>query len=124
MKKIVIASNNVGKLTEIAAILSPLEIEIVAQSTLGVPEAEEPYCTFVDNALAKARNASHHTGLPALADDSGICVAALNGAPGVRSARFADEATSNTAGGHGSQDQRNNEKLLKLLASRLHLLTP
>ena len=117
MKKIVIASNNVGKLTEIAAILSPLEIEIVAQSTLGVPEAEEPYCTFVENALAKARNASRHTGLPALADDSGICVAALNGAPGVHSARFADEATSNTVGGHGSQDQRNNEKLLKLLAN-------
>ena len=83
MKKIVIASNNVGKLNEIGAILAPLDIEIVAQSTLGVSEAEEPHCTFIENALAKARHASAHSGLPALADDSGICVDALNGAPGV-----------------------------------------
>ena len=116
MKKIVIASNNIGKLTEIGAILAPLDIEIVAQSTLGVPEAEEPYCTFIENALAKARNANRHTGLPALADDSGICVAALNGAPGVRSARFADEPASAGTAGRSTQDQRNNEKLLALLA--------
>src|SRR5450830_1528556 len=91
MKKIVIASNNVGKLNEIGVILTPLDIEIVAQSTLGVPEADEPHSTFIENALAKARHASQHTGLPALADDSGICVDALNGLPGVHSARYACE---------------------------------
>ena len=117
MKKIVIASNNVGKLTEIGAILAPLDIEIVAQSTLGVPEAEEPHFTFVENALAKALNASRHTGLPALADDSGICIAALNGEPGVHSARFAGEPPAGSSQGRESQDQRNNEKLLHLLAN-------
>src|SRR5258706_12604657 len=89
MKKIVVASNNLGKLNEIGAILAPLDIEIVAQSTLGVAEADEPHFTFVENALAKARHASRCTGLPALADDSGLCVDALKGAPGVHSARFA-----------------------------------
>ncbi|MCE9642540.1 MAG: RdgB/HAM1 family non-canonical purine NTP pyrophosphatase [Betaproteobacteria bacterium] len=113
MKKIVIASNNVGKLNEIAAILAPLDIEIVAQSTLGVSEAAEPHCTFVENALAKARHASGHTKLPALADDSGICVDALNGAPGVYSARFAGESAG---GGREQQDARNNKKLLELMA--------
>ena len=113
MKKIVIASNNVGKLNEIGAILAPLDIEIVAQSTLGVGEAPEPHCTFIENALAKARHASAHTGLPALADDSGICVDALNGAPGVHSARFAG---GDGAGGRAGQDARNNQKLLELLA--------
>ncbi len=116
MKKIVIASNNVGKLNEIGAILAPLDIEIVAQSTLGVSEADEPHCTFIENALAKARHASAHTGLPALADDSGICVDALNGAPGVHSARFAGELTGG-AGGRANQDARNNQKLLDLLAN-------
>jgi len=115
MKKIVIATNNVGKLNEIGAILAPLDIEIVAQSTLGVTEAAEPHCTFIENALAKARHASAHTGLPALADDSGICVDALNGAPGVHSARFAGESAQ-AAGGRGSQDARNNQKLLEALA--------
>jgi XTP/dITP diphosphohydrolase len=114
MKKIVIASNNVGKLNEIGAILTPLDIEIVAQSMLGVPEADEPHFTFVENALAKARHASKHSGLPALADDSGICVDALNGAPGVHSARFADGPA---AAGRETQDQRNNRKLLELLAN-------
>ncbi len=114
MKKIVIASNNVGKLNEIGAILAPLDIEIIAQSTLGVPEAAEPHCTFVENALAKARHASNHTGLPALADDSGICVDALNGEPGVHSARFADKPAT---GGRDAQDASNNRKLLDLLAS-------
>jgi XTP/dITP diphosphohydrolase len=117
MKKIVIASNNVGKLNEIGAILAPLDIEIVPQSMLGVSEADEPHCTFVENALAKARHASQHTGLPALADDSGICVAALNGEPGVHSARFAGAPPPGTAGGRDSQDQRNNQKLLELLAN-------
>ena len=112
MKKIVIATNNVGKLNEIAAILAPLDIEIVAQSTLGVSEAAEPHCTFVENALAKARHASGHTGLPTLADDSGICVDALNGAPGVYSARFAGESAG---GGREQQDARNNKKLLDLI---------
>ncbi len=116
MRKIVIASNNVGKLNEIGAILAPLDIEIVAQSSLGVPEAAEPHCTFIENALAKARHASRHTGLPALADDSGICVDALNGAPGVYSARFAGEPAAGFAGGRASQDARNNQKLLELLA--------
>ena len=115
MKKIVIATNNVGKLNEIAAILAPLEIEIVAQSTLGVTEAEEPHCTFVENALAKARHASAHTGLPALADDSGICVEALAGAPGVHSARFAGSPAPGDTSGRAGQDARNNQKLLDLL---------
>ena len=115
MKKIVIASNNVSKLNEISAILAPLDIEIVPQSTLGVPDAEEPHFTFIENALGKARHASRCTGLPALADDSGICVDALNGAPGVHSARFAGEPAGGGVGGRGAQDQRNNEKLLKLL---------
>jgi XTP/dITP diphosphohydrolase len=115
MKKIVIATNNVGKLNEIAAILAPLDIEIIAQSTLGVPEAAEPHCTFIENALAKARHASAHTGLPALADDSGICVDALNGAPGVHSARFAGGPPPGDKSGRAGQDERNNRKLLDLL---------
>lgn len=106
MKQIVIASNNAGKLREIAAILAPLGVEPVPQSKLGVPEAEEPYPTFVENALTKARNAAHHTGMPALADDSGICVEALGNAPGVYSARYAGEPKS---------DERNNQKLVEAL---------
>ncbi len=120
MKKIVIASDNLGKLTEIGAILGPLDIEIVAQSTLGVPAADEPYFTFIENALAKARHASQHTGLPALADDSGICVDALNGAPGVHSARFAGDSPARAAGGRNNQDERNNRKLLELLANEMN----
>ena len=91
MKKIVIASNNLGKLNEIGAILTPLDIEIVAQGTLGVGEAEEPYFTFVENALAKARHAARASGAAALADDSGLCVEALGGDPGIYSARWAGE---------------------------------
>lgn len=105
-QKLVIASNNQGKLKEIQALLAPLSIEVLPQSALNVPEAEEPFVTFVENALAKARHASRHTGLPALADDSGICVNALQGAPGVYSARYAGEPKS---------DQRNNDKLLQSL---------
>lgn len=107
LKKLVIASNNAGKLREIAQILAPLRIEVLPQAQLQVPEAEEPFGTFVENALAKARHAAQRTGLPALADDSGICVEALGGAPGVHSARFAGEPKSDT---------RNNEKLLETLA--------
>ena len=106
MKKLVIASNNPGKLREIERILQPLGMEILPQSAFNIPEAEEPYCTFIENCLTKARHASELSGLPALADDSGICVDALNGAPGVYSARFAGEPKSDT---------RNNEKLIELL---------
>lgn len=106
MKRLVVASGNRGKLREIAEILAPLGIEPIAQGELGVSEAEEPFGTFVENALAKARHASAHTGLPALADDSGICVAALGGAPGVHSARFAGEPKS---------DDRNNALLVERL---------
>ena len=116
-RRLVIATNNVGKLNEIGAILAPLDIEIVPQSALGVTAAAEPHSTFVENALAKARHASQHTGLPALADDSGICVDALNGAPGVHSARFAGEPRrAGAVGGRAGQDTRNNQKLLELLA--------
>lgn len=106
LKKLVIASNNPGKLREIGQILAPLEIEVIPQSELGVSEADEPYATFVENALAKARHAASRSGLPALADDSGICVDVLGGAPGVMSARFAGEPKS---------DERNNRKLVQLL---------
>ena len=103
MKKLVIASNNPGKLREFQAMLAPLGIEVLTQEQLGISEAEEPHCTFIENALAKARHVSRESGLPALADDSGICVAALGGAPGVWSARYAREPKSDT---------RNNEQLL------------
>lgn len=106
LNKIVIASNNAGKLAEIGRLLAPLGIEVVTQSSLGVTEADEPHMTFVENALAKARHASLATGLPALADDSGICVSALRGDPGVFSARYAGEPRS---------DERNNRKLVEAL---------
>lgn len=106
MKKVVIASNNAGKLREIARILEPLGLEAQPQGNFGVPDCPEPHVTFVENCIAKARHASAHTGLPALADDSGICVDALNGAPGVYSARYAGEPKS---------DERNNHKLIEAL---------
>jgi XTP/dITP diphosphohydrolase len=109
MMKVVLASNNAKKLKELDAILKPLGWELIAQETLGVPEADEPHCTFVENALAKARHAARMTGLPALADDSGLCVEALGGAPGVYSARYAGEPKS---------DARNNEKLIADLAGQ------
>ena len=115
MKKLVIASNNPGKLREIAQILAPLGIEVAPQLDFGVSEADEPHCTFVENALTKARHASRHTGLPALADDSGICVPALDGEPGVHSARFAGDPPAGSSGTRESQDRRNNEKLIGLL---------
>lgn len=105
MQKLVIASNNPGKLREFEHMLSPLGIEVVTQSQLGIPEAEEPHCTFIENALTKARHASRLSGLPALADDSGICVEALNGAPGVYSARYAGDSPKS--------DQANNDKLMR-----------
>ncbi len=114
MNKLVIASNNPGKLREIGAILAPLAIEAVPQGMLGVSEAEEPYDTFVENALAKARHASRVTGLPALADDSGVCVHALGGEPGVHSARYAETADTVQ---REDQDRRNNEKLLHALTN-------
>lgn len=88
-RKLVLASNNTGKLRELQAMLKPLGWQVIPQGELGVSEAEEPACTFVENALLKARHASRVTGLPALADDSGLAVTALGGAPGVRSARYA-----------------------------------
>ena len=103
MKQIVLASNNAGKLREFGQMLASIDIEVLPQKHFDIPEAEEPHVTFVENALAKARHAAKLTGLPALADDSGICVAALGGAPGVFSARFAGEPKS---------DERNNQKLI------------
>lgn len=111
--RLVIASGNKGKLREIAHILSALEIEVLAQSEFNVPECPEPYGTFIENALAKARHASQHTGLPALADDSGLCVEALQGAPGVISARYAGPQPK---GSLLTQDERNNDKLLTEMA--------
>jgi XTP/dITP diphosphohydrolase len=89
--KIVLASNNQGKLAELQAMLTPLGCTLLAQGALGVPEAPEPHRTFVENALAKARNAAHHTGLPALADDAGLCVDAFGGLPGVDTAYYATQ---------------------------------
>ena len=106
MKKLVIASSNQGKLDEIRALLAPLSIEVLPQSVFNVPEAAEPHCTFIENALAKARHASLLTGLPALADDSGLCLEALQGAPGVHSAYFAGQPKS---------DANNNAHLLNVL---------
>lgn len=110
LRRIVLASNNPGKLREFSALFAPLGIELVPQGELGVPEADEPHVTFVENALTKARHASRLTGLPAIADDSGLCVAALNGAPGVYSARYAK-----MQGGEKS-DAANNALLVKNLA--------
>jgi XTP/dITP diphosphohydrolase len=111
MKRLVIASNNAGKLRELSAILAPLGFETVPQGELGVPEADEPHATFVENALAKARNGARHTGLAALADDSGLCVDALGGAPGVHSAHFAGRE-----GDREARDAANNALLVEKLA--------
>ncbi|MCH8499366.1 MAG: RdgB/HAM1 family non-canonical purine NTP pyrophosphatase [Marinobacter sp.] len=105
--RLVLASNNQGKLAELGDLLAPLGLQLVAQRELGVPEAEEPAITFVENALIKARHAAALTGLPALADDSGLAVDALGGQPGVRSARFA---------GPDASDQDNIKALLTALA--------
>ena len=97
MQKLVLASNNAGKVREFQALLAPLNFQVIPQGELGIPSAEEPHCTFVENALAKARHASAASGLPALADDSGICAHALNGEPGVLSARYAGEQGDDAA---------------------------
>ena len=108
--KLVLASNNAKKLAELQALFAPLCIELVTQGSLDIPEAEEPFHTFAENALAKARHAAKASGLPALADDSGLSVDALGGAPGVRSARYALDA-----GGEKS-DAANNARLLADMA--------
>jgi XTP/dITP diphosphohydrolase len=108
MKRLVLASNNAGKLREFQRLFAELDIELIPQGQLGVSEAEEPHATFVENALEKARHAARATGLPALADDSGICVPVLGCAPGVYSARYAGEPKS---------DARNNAKLVADLAT-------
>ena len=113
MKKLVIASDNPGKLREFGQMLEPLGFEIIPQSQLGIPEAEEPHATFVENALAKARHASRLARMPAFADDSGICASALGGEPGVHSARYAEARAGES---RDAQDERNNEKLLSKLA--------
>jgi len=107
MKKLVLASNNPGKLREFADLLAVLDFEVLPQSHFDIPEAEEPHHTFLENALEKARHAARLSGLPALADDSGLCVEALGGAPGVYSAHYA---------GVPKSDQRNNARLLAELA--------
>ena len=105
---LVLASNNKGKLVEFSRLLAPLGFDVKPQGELDIPEADEPYASFVENALAKARHASRLSGRPALADDSGICVPALGGAPGVYSARYAGEPKSDAA---------NNDKLVSDLAA-------
>jgi len=112
LARVVLASNNPGKLREFSALFAPLGIELVPQGELGVPEAEEPHVTFVENALAKARHASRLTSLPALADDSGLCVAALGGAPGVYSARYAQLVSAAAE----RSDAANNALLVSKLA--------
>ncbi len=107
LMKIVLASNNQGKLAELQALFGPLGCSLIAQSELGVPEAPEPFKTFVENALAKARNAAEHTGLPALADDAGLCVDALGGEPGVDTAYYA------TRFGYAKGDDNNVKALLE-----------
>jgi XTP/dITP diphosphohydrolase len=111
--KLVLASSNPGKLREIRAVLLQQGIELTGQSDLGIAETPEPHPTFLENALAKARHASRAAGLPALADDSGLCVEALGGEPGVHSAYYAGRE-----GSRDERDARNNEKLLSELREK------
>lgn len=112
-----LASNNPGKLRELSSLLAPLGLQLEPQSALGVPEADEPFGTFLENALAKARHASRLTGLPALADDSGLCVDALGGRPGVLSARWAVRSPGRAAAGAPPvTDAANNRQLIADLA--------
>jgi XTP/dITP diphosphohydrolase len=113
--KIILASNNAGKLAELQAILAPLGLELVSQASLGIPEADEPFRTFVENALTKARHASALSGLPALADDAGLCVEAFGGLPGVDTAYYA------TQFGYSKGDDNNVKALLEQMA---HLTEP
>ena len=108
VQKLVLASNNAGKVREFQELLAPFHFQVIPQGELGILAAEEPHYTFVENALAKARHASAASGLPALADDSGICAHALHGEPGVHSARYA---------GKNGDDTANNEKLIDALAN-------
>ena len=110
--QLVLASNNAKKLVELQALFQPLGVALVNQGALGIPEAEEPHLSFVENALAKARHAAQASGLPALADDSGLCVDALGGQPGVLSARYA------TLFGQPKSDADNNRVLLQQMAGR------
>ncbi len=107
MKKIVLASNNAGKLRELQVMLAPLGLELVRQGELGIPEAEEPHRTFLENALAKARHAAQLSGLPAIADDAGLCVDAFGGLPGVDTAYYA------TQHGYAKGDDNNVTALLE-----------
>jgi len=111
--KLVLASNNPGKLREFAALFAPFRIEVLPQSAFAIPEAEEPHCTFLENALAKARHAAKLSGLPALADDSGLCVPSLGGEPGVHSAYYGGRD-----GDRAARDARNNARLLAELAKQ------
>ena len=111
MKQIVLASNNKGKLAELQAMFAPLGLQLIAQAELNIPEAEEPFHTFVENALAKARHASRLSGLPALADDTGLCVDAFNGLPGVQTAFYC------TQFGYEKSDDNNRRALLEQMQS-------
>jgi len=110
--QLVLASNNQGKLDELQYLFAPLGVELIAQGTLGVPESPEPYRTFVENALAKARNAAQHTGLPAVADDAGLCVNAFGGLPGVDTAFYA------TQFGYPKGDDHNVSALLEQMQNQ------
>lgn len=115
--RVVLASNNAGKLRELSSLLAPLGLQLESQSALGVAEADEPFGTFLENALAKARHASRLTGLPALADDSGLCVDALGGRPGVLSARWAARSPGRSAAAAPlDTDAANNRQLIADLA--------
>jgi XTP/dITP diphosphohydrolase len=109
LQKLVLASNSADKVREFQELLAPFHFQVIPQGELGIPSAEEPHHTFIENALAKARHASAASGLPALADDSGICVHALDGAPGVHSARYA---------GLNSDNAANNQKLIAALQGK------
>ena len=111
--KLVLASNNAGKLRELQSMLAPLGVTLIAQGELGVPEAPEPYCTFLENALAKARHAAAHTGMAALADDAGLCVEAFGGLPGVDTAYYA------TQFGYEKGDANNVKALLEQLQGQV-----
>jgi XTP/dITP diphosphohydrolase len=110
--KLVLASNNAGKLAELTPMLAPLGLELIAQGALGIAEAEEPFHTFLENALAKARHAARHSGLPALADDAGLCVDAWGGLPGVQTAYFC------TQFGYEKSDDNNRRALLERMAGQ------
>jgi XTP/dITP diphosphohydrolase len=114
LTKIVLASNNKGKLAELQAMFSPLGVTLIPQGELGIPEAEEPFRTFVENALAKARNAAQHSGLPAIADDAGLCVDAFDGQPGVDTAFYA------TRFGFSKGDDHNVTALLEQMREISH----